>query len=98
MKNRLIKVSAKAERNVRQAGQVEYIVERYADPKKPNVTKLWVVNGTQEFKRQRDYFTFTSQLCDQVGGLIQDSELTEQNGHKVIKTYSEEQLTAAVLG
>jgi hypothetical protein len=93
----LIKVSTKVQQNWRQAGQVEYIVERYADPKKPNVTKLWVVNGEHEFKRQRDYFTFTSRLCDEIGGLIQDGALAEQNFSKVIKSYSEE-LAAAVLG
>ena len=98
MKNKLIKVSAEVQMNWRQAGQVEYIVERYADPKKPTVTKLWVVNGEHEFKRQRDCFAFTGKLADQVGGLINDSELANQNYRKIIKTYSEELLAAAVLG
>ena len=97
MKNQLIKVSTTTQQNWRQAGQVEYIVEKFADPKKPNVTKLWVVNGTHEFKRQRDYFTFTSRMSDEIGGLIQDGDLASQNFSKVIKSYSEE-VAASVLG
>lgn len=94
MKDKLIKISAEVQKNWRQHGHVEYIVERYADPRKPNLTKLWVVNGEHEFKRNRDCFAFCCSLSDEAGGAGTPSN---ESWGKPIKTYSEEVYRAAIL-
>lgn len=93
-KSKLIKISAQVQRNWRQTGNIEYIVERYADPRKPTQAKLWVVNGEHEFKRNRDCFAFCCQLCDKVGGA---GTPTAESWHNHIKTYTEEVYRAAIL-
>ena len=85
MKNNLIRTSAECHRCVRLNGSVEYFVERYADPRKPRVTKLWVVNGEFAFKKQSEAFNFTSKLADEVGG---GARATNGSYNTVIKSYS----------
>jgi hypothetical protein len=99
MNDKLIKISAQFHRYIRPAGSVEILEERYADPRKPNLCKLWVINGKHEFKQRGHANTYMIMLADRVGG---DQELTEEAykaaWNKVIPTYSEEARAAAILG
>lgn len=94
-KSKLIKISAQVQKYWRQSGNVEFIVERYADPRKPTQAKLWVVNGEHKFKRNRDCFAFCCKLSDEAGGAGTPSE---ESWGKPIKTYTEEVYRAAILG
>lgn len=97
-KGKLIKISSQFHLFVRHAGCVEIIEERYADPRKPNLCKLWVVNGGHEFKKQWDSRCFMSKLADEVGG---DQKLTNETYRaaydNIIPTYTPEAKAAAIL-
>jgi hypothetical protein len=98
-KEKLIKISAQFHKYVRHAGCVEILEERYADPRKPNLCKLWVINGVHEFKQRGHARTYMSMLADRVGG---DQKLTNDTykaaWNNVIPTYSEIVRNAAILG
>jgi len=98
-KKQLVKVSAEFHQFTRHAGNVEILLERYADPAKPNLTKLWVVNGDQQFKQRGQAHTYMVHLADRVGG---DQKITNESyaaaQDKVIPTYTEEAKAAAILG
>ena len=94
MKNDLIKISGEVHKHWREAGNVEFIVERFADPRKPSQAKLWVVNGEHRFTRNRDCFAFTVRLCDEVGG---SGVPSNERWNKSIKTYTEEVYARTVL-
>jgi hypothetical protein len=80
MNKNLVKTYAGIHRSWSIDGDVEYIVERYADPRKPNITKLWVVNGEHEFRRQKDCNAFCWRLEEQVDRVV----------GSVTKTYTQE--------
>jgi hypothetical protein len=86
-KEQLLKVSAQTHRNVQENGNVEYIVERYVNPKRPNLTALWVVNGTHEFKKRQDCYKYASRLAQAYGGT---GPATMASYDTIIKTYTEE--------
>jgi len=98
-KKELVKVSSQFRLLARHAGCVEIIEERYANPSKPNLTKLWVVNGVHEFKQQGHARTYMRMLADRVGG---DQKLTDETykaaWDNVIPTYTPEAKAAAILG
>ena len=99
MKNPLIKVSARFHRYIRPRGNVEVLVERYADPRKPNLCKLWVVNGEHQFKQLIQCKSFEIKLADEVGGSEPMTDETYKAAwNKVIPTYTEEARAAAILG
>lgn len=98
-KKELVKISSQFRLYARHAGRVEILEERYADPRKPNLCKLWVVNGVHEFKQQGHAHTYMRMLADRVGG---DQQLTNETykaaWDNVIPTYTPEAKAAAILG
>lgn len=98
-KAKLIKISSQFHKYARHAGCVEIIEEWYADPRKPNLCKLWVINGEHEFKQRGHAHTYMSMLADRVGG---DQKLTDETykaaWNNVIPSYTEEARNAAILG
>jgi hypothetical protein len=98
-KGNLIKISSQFHRYARHAGCVEILEERYADPRKPNLCKLWVINGVDKFKQRGHAHTYMSMLADRIGG---DQKLTDETykaaWNNVIPTYTEEARNAAILG
>lgn len=90
-KNNLIKTSTLVHRCVRELGNVEYFITRYADPRKPRITKLFVINGKFEFKRQRDASSFVWRLADDLGG---SGPCTMKSYDTIIKSYNQEDFHA----
>lgn len=101
-RDQLIKIGAQFHKYIRPAGSVEILEERYADPRRPNLCKLWVINGKHEFKQRGHAHTYMIHLADQIGG---DQALADETykaawnkWNKVIPTYTEETRAAAILG
>jgi hypothetical protein len=99
-KGNLIKISSHFRRYCTPGGNIEIIEERYADPRKPNRCKLWVVNGQHEFKQQGHCRTYMSMLAERIGGdgKFPDDESYKQAYSKIVPTYTEEVRNAAILG
>jgi len=98
-KGNLIKISSHFRRYITVGGNIEIIEERYADPRKPNLCKLWVVNGTHEFKREGHCRSFMSKLAGEVGGTEKLTDETYKAAYnKIVPTYTEEVRNAAILG
>ena len=95
MKANLVKRSAQIHHNVREKGNVAWILEQYVNSKRPNLTALWVVNGTQEFRLRRDALRYANRLADQLGG---EGQATMKSYDTEIKSYTEEAYRAAILG
>lgn len=95
MKANLIKRSAQIHHNVREKGNVAWILEQYVNPKRPNLTALWVVNGTHEFKKRRDALSYGSRVSDELGGT---GQATMKSYDTEIKSYTEQAYRAAILG
>lgn len=95
MKANLIKRSAVVHHNVQEKGNVAWLLEQYVNPKRPNLTALWVVNGTREFKKRRDALSYANRLAEQLGGT---GPATMKSYDTEIKSYTEEVYRAAVLG
>ncbi len=91
-------MSAQLHRYCRPGGNIEIIEERYADPRKPNLCKLWVVNGQHEFKKQWNCRSFMSELANKIGGdgKFPDDESFKQAYSKIIPTYTEEVYKATI--
>lgn len=98
-KAKLIKISSQFHKYARHAGCVEIIEERYADPRKPNLCKLWVVNGTFRFTRQKYCRDYMGMLADVVGGTQKLTDETYKAAwNNVIPTYTEKARNATILG
>lgn len=95
MKANLIKRSAQIHHNLRERGNVAWILEQYVDPKRPNLSDTWVVNGTHEFKLRRDALSYAIRLADQLGG---DGPCTMKSYDTELKSYTEQAYRAAILG
>jgi hypothetical protein len=95
MKANLVKRSAQIHHNVREKGNVAWLLEQYVNPGRPNLTVLWVVNGTQEFRLRRDALSYANRLADQLGG---EGQATMKSYDTVIKSYTLEAYRAAILG
>jgi hypothetical protein len=94
MKANLIKRSAQIHHHVREKGNVAWILEQYVNPKRPNLTVLWVVNGTQEFNLRRDALSYATRLSDQLGG---DGQATMKSYDTELKSYTEQAYRAAII-
>ena len=95
IKANLVKRSAQIHHYVREKGHVAWILEQYVNPKRPNLTAEWVVNGTAVFARRKDALNFASLLATEVGG---SGQATMESYKTEIKTYSPEAYAAAILG
>lgn len=97
---KLIKISSQFHLFARHAGCVEILEERYADPRKHNLCKLWVVNGVHEFKQRGHARTYMSMLADRVGETEKYKGCATfwANEDKTIPTYTPEAKAAAILG
>jgi hypothetical protein len=67
-REKLVRTSCQVHKFLREKCQVEFFIERFAKADKPRLTKLWVVNGEHEFKKERDAHRFAIRLCDEFGG------------------------------
>lgn len=95
MKANLIKRSAQIHHHVREKGNVAWILEQYVNPKRPNLTALWVVNRTHEFKKRFDALSYAGRLSDELGGT---GQATMECYSIPIISYTEEAYRAANLG
>lgn len=95
MKANLVKRSAQIHHHVREQGNVAWILEQYVNPKRPNLTALWVVNGTHEFNKRQDALRFANRLADELGGT---GQATMKSYDTEIKSYTEQAHAAAILG
>ena len=85
-KEKLVRTSCQVSTFIRENGFVEFFIERYAKADKLKLTKLWIVNGEHEFKKERDAHRFAVRLCDSVGG---SGKVTDDCYHKpVMKSYT----------
>ena len=84
-KEKLVRTSCQVSTFIRENGFVEFFVERYAKADKLKLTKLWIVNGEHEFKKERDAHSFAVRLCDKVGG---SGKVTDDSYSKTIKSYA----------
>ena len=84
-KEKLVRTSCQVEKILREKCYVEYFIERFAKADKPNLTKLWVVNGEYEFKKQRDAHCFLARLGDQFGGA---GKCTMESYNTTVKSYT----------
>lgn len=94
MKANLIKRSAQVHHNVQEKGNVAWILEQYVNPKRPNLTALWVVNGTHEFKKRGDALSYANRLAEKLGGT---GQATMKSYDTEIVSYSEQAYKAAGL-
>jgi hypothetical protein len=84
-KEKLVRTSCHINTFVRENGLVKFFIERYAKADNLKLTKLWIVNGEHEFKKERDAHIFTVRLCDKVGG---SGKVTDDSYSKTIKSYT----------
>ena len=95
MKANLTRRSAQIHHNVQEKGNVAFLLEQYVNPKRPNLTALWVVNGTHEFKKRRDALSYANRLANELGGT---GQATMECYSIPIISFTEEAHRAANLG
>ena len=84
-KEKLVRTSCQVHKFLREKCYVEFFIERFAKADKPKLTKLWVVNGEHEFKKERDAHCFAVRLCDQFGGA---GKCTMESYNATVKSYT----------
>lgn len=95
IKANLVKRSAQIHHFVREKGNVAWLLEQYVNPKRPNLTVKWVVNGNTTFTKRKHALNFASRLATEMGG---SGPCTMQSYDTEIKSYSAEAYAAAILG
>lgn len=84
-KEQLVRTSCQVHHFLREKCYVEFFIERFAKADKPKLTKLWVVNGEHEFKKEKEAHNFASRLCDQFGGT---GKCTLESYSTTVKSYT----------
>ena len=81
----LVRTSCQVHKLLREKCQVEFFLEMFAKADKPNLTKLWIINGEHEFKRRSDALSFAYRLGDQFGG---SGKCSMESYNTTVKSYT----------